>query len=62
MMKLCFLMYQQARGLKGVNNAEQEHTEAVLPRVGMRSLRISVFSSSLSKLSELDMHIARRRN
>ena len=37
MMKLCFLMYQQARGLTGVNNAEQEHTEAVsltaLPRV-----------------------------
>ena len=27
--KLCFLMYQQARGLTGVYNAEQEHTEAV---------------------------------
>ena len=59
-MKLCFLMYQQAWGLTGVYNAEQEHTEAgsltALPRVVMRSLRISVFPS-LSKLSGLDMHI-----
>ena len=55
---VCFLMYQQARGLRGVYNAEQEHMEAVSPsvlsRVVMRSLRISVsfsFSSSSSSSS-----------